>query len=261
MSIKTATLNGVTTIEIARPEKKNALTVAMYQAMTDALNAAKADGAVRAVLITGQPGIFTSGNDIEDFMSRGTGGGGAGSEDTESPVFKFMRALLDCDKPVVAAVTGAAIGIGTTLLLHCDFVYVSDEARLAMPFVALGLVPEFASSLMVPQLMGNRRAAEKLLLGDPFTPEQAVECGIANAVLPALEVVNHARRVAERFNALPPGAVREAKQLMRGPQREVLLQTIATEGALFATRLRSPEAMEAFQAFFQKRKPDFSQFD
>jgi enoyl-CoA hydratase/carnithine racemase len=260
MSIKTAAINGVCTIEIARPEKKNALTVAMYQAMTDALRAAKADNAVRAVLITGQPGIFTSGNDIEDFMTRGTGTGGQGSEAAESPVFQFMRALLECDKPVVAAVTGAAIGIGTTLLLHCDFVYVSDEARLAMPFVALGLVPEFASSLVVPQLMGHRRAAEKLLLGDPFTPEQAVDCGIANAVLPAGEVVNHARRVAERFNALPPGAVREAKQLMRGPQTEALLKTIATEGAIFARRLKSPEAMEAFQAFFQKRKPDFSKF-
>jgi enoyl-CoA hydratase/carnithine racemase len=260
MSIKTATINGVCTIEIARPEKKNALTVAMYQDMTDALKAAKADNAVRAVLITGQPGIFTSGNDIEDFMTRGTGTGGQGSEAAESPVFQFMRALLECDKPVVAAVTGAAIGIGTTLLLHCDFVYVSDEARLAMPFVALGLVPEFASSLVVPQLMGHRRAAEKLLLGDPFTPEQAVDCGIANAVLPAGEVVNHARRVAERFNALPPGAVREAKQLMRGPQTEALLKTIATEGAIFARRLKSPEAMEAFQAFFQKRKPDFSKF-
>ena len=262
MSIKTATLNGVATIEIARPEKKNALTVAMYQAMTDALMAAKADPAVRAVLITGQPGIFTSGNDIEDFMTRGTGGGGGGegSEDSESPVFRFMRALLDCDKPVVAAVTGGAIGIGTTMLLHCDFVYVSDEARLAMPFVSLGLVPEFGSSLVVPQLMGHRKAAEKLLLGDPFTPEQAVECGIANAVLPASEVVNHARRIAERFNALPPGAVREAKQLMRGPLHQQTLQTIRTEGEIFARRLRSPEAMEAFQAFFQKRRPDFSKF-
>jgi len=257
MTIKTATLNGVATIEIARPEKKNALTVAMYQAMTDALNAAREDAAVRAVLITGQPGIFTSGNDIEDFMKRAPG---QGSDAMDSPVFRFMRALLECDKPVVAAVTGAAIGIGTTLLLHCDFVYVSDEARLAMPFVALGLVPEFASSLVVPQLMGHRRAAEKLLLGDPFTPEQAVECGIANAVLPAAEVVNHARRVAERFNALPPGAVREAKQLMRGPQHELTLQTIRTEGEIFARRLRSPEAMEAFQAFFQKRPPDFSKF-
>jgi enoyl-CoA hydratase/carnithine racemase len=178
----------------------------------------------------------------------------------DSPVFQFMRALIECDKPVVAAVTGAAIGIGTTMLLHCDFVYVSDEARLAMPFVGLGLVPEFGSSLIVPQLMGHRRAAEKLLLGDPFTPEQAVECGIANAVLPAGEVINHARRIAERFNALPPGAVRESKQLMRGPQQAEMLKTIRSEGEIFARRLRSPEAMEAFQAFFQKRKPDFSKF-
>jgi enoyl-CoA hydratase/carnithine racemase len=259
MSIKTATFNGVATIEIARPEKKNALTVAMYQGMADAINAAREDNSVRAVLITGQPGVFTSGNDIEDFMTRGTGNN-QGSDAMDSPVFRFMRALLDCDKPVVAAVTGAAIGIGTTMLLHCDFVYISDEARLAMPFVALGLVPEFASSLVVPQLMGHRRAAEKLLLGDPFTPEQAVDCGIANAVLPAAEVVNHARRVAERFNQLPPGAVREAKQLMRAPQRELLLATIRTEGEMFGLRLKSPEAMEAFQAFFQKRKPDFSKF-
>lgn len=257
MSIRTATLNGVLTIEIARPEKKNALTVEMYQLMADALDAAREASAVRAVLITGQPGIFTSGNDIEDFMKRRPG---EGSEAMDSPVFRFMRALLDCDKPVVAAVTGAAIGIGTTMLLHCDFVYVSDEARLAMPFVSLGLVPEFASSLLVPQLMGARRAAEKLLLADPFTPEQAVECGVANAVLPAAEVVNHARRVAERFNALPPSAVREAKRLLRAPQREQILATIRTEGELFSARLKSPEAMEAFMAFFQKRKPDFSKF-
>ena len=257
MNIKTGILNGVATIEIARPEKKNALTIAMYQAMAEALEAAGADASVRSVLITGQPGVFTSGNDIEDFMSRPPG---QGSESLDSPVFGFMKALLVCDKPVVAAVTGAAIGIGTTLLLHCDLVYVADDARLAMPFVSLGLVPEFASSLLVPQLMGHRRAAEKLLLGDPFTAEQAVECGIANAVLPAAEVLNHARRVAERFNALPPGAVREAKQLLRGPQREQIEATIRTEGALFAKRLRSPEAMEAFQAFFQKRRPDFSQF-
>ena len=257
MNIKTGILNGVATIEIARPEKKNALTMAMYLAMATALDAAGTDASVRAVLFTGQPGVFTSGNDIEDFMSRPPG---QGSEGLDSPVFRFMKALLACDKPVVAAVTGAAIGIGTTLLLHCDLVYVADDARLAMPFVSLGLVPEFASSLLVPQLMGHRRAAERLLLGDPFTAEQAVECGIANAVLPAAEVVNHARRVAERFNGLPPGAVREAKQLLRGPQREQIEATIRVEGALFAKRLRSPEATEAFQAFFQKRKPDFSKF-
>jgi enoyl-CoA hydratase/carnithine racemase len=257
MSIKTAVVNGVAQIEIARPEKKNALTVAMYQAMANALVAAKEDNSVRAVLILGQPGIFTSGNDVEDFMSRPPG---QGSDSMESPVFMFMRALIDCDKPVVAAVTGAAIGIGTTMLLHCDFVYVSDEARLAMPFVALGLVPEFGSSLLVPQLMGHRRAAEKLLLGEHFNAEQAVECGLANAVVPATEVVNHARRVAERFNLLPPGAVRESKQLMRGPQQQEILKTIRSEGEIFGRRLRSPEAMEAFQAFFQKRKPDFSKF-
>jgi len=147
------------------------------------------------------------------------------------------------------------------MLLHCDFVYVADDARLAMPFVSLGLVPEFASSLMVPQLMGNRRAAEKLLLGDPFTGAQAVECGLANAVLPATEVLNHARRVAERFNTLAPSAVRESKRLMREPQRAALRATYRSEAEIFGARLRSPEAMEAFQAFFQKRTPDFSQFE
>ena len=253
MNIRCATLNGVATIEIARPEKKNAITGAMYRAMADGLDAAAADPAVRAVLITGQPGIFTSGNDIEDFMQRPMDG-------AESPAIVFMKALLACDKPVVAAVTGAAIGIGTTLLLHCDFVYVSDEARLAMPFVSLGLVPEFASSLIVPQLMGNARAAEKLLLGDPFTGADAVECGIANAVLPASEVVNHSRRIAERFNGLPPGAVRDSKTLMRSARARLALETIAVEGELFGKRLRSPEAQEAFSAFFQKRKPDFSKF-
>ncbi len=257
MTIKTATLNGVATIEIARPEKKNALTMAMYQAMADAIDAAKADPAVRAVLITGQPGIFTSGNDLEDFMQRPPG---AGSHAEASPVRQFMRALIECDKPVVAAVTGAAIGIGTTLLLHCDLVYVSDEARLAMPFVGLGLVPEFASSLLLPQRIGQARAAEKLLLGDPFSGADAVDLGLANAVLPAAEVANHARRVAERFNALPPGAVRDTKRLLRTPQAPAVLETIRSEGELFASRLRSPEAKEAFQAFFQKRKPDFSKF-
>lgn len=256
-AIRTGVLNGVATIEIARPEKKNALTSAMYQAMTQALVDAKADSAVRAVLITGQPGIFTSGNDIEDFMARGSSADG---KPATSPAIPFMHALLDCDKPVIAAVTGGAIGIGTTMLLHCDFVFVSDEARLAMPFVGLGLVPEFASSLVLPQLVGHRRAAEKLLLGDPIAPEQAVEWGIASAVIPAGEVVNHARRVAERFNALPPGAVRQAKQLIRGPGHDAILAAIERESVTFAARLKTPEAIEAFTAFFQKRKPDFSKF-
>jgi len=252
MSIKTAVVDGVATIEIARPEKKNAITRAMYTQLAVAFDAAREDAAVRAVLLTGQPGIFTSGNDIEDFVQR--------PSDEAPPSITFMKALIACDKPVIAAVTGAAIGIGTTMLLHCDFVYVSDEARLAMPFVSLGLVPEFASSLIVPRLMGNARAAEKLLLGDPFTGADAVECGIANAVLPASEVVKHARRVAERFNALPPGAVRETKRLMRRGEAAAILDTIDVERDIFGARLQSPEAKEAFSAFFEKRKPDFSRF-
>ncbi|MBB3197169.1 enoyl-CoA hydratase [Roseateles terrae] len=253
MSIKSAIVNGVLTIEIARPEKKNALTRAMYQAMADALTAANDDKTVRAVLIQGQPAIFTSGNDIEDFMA-------SPPRDEEAPVFQFMKAMIGCNKPIIAAVNGAAIGIGTTMLLHCDLVYVADDARLAMPFVSLGLVPEFGSSLIVPRLMGQRRAAEKLLLGDPFTGEQAVEYGIANSVLPAGEVVNYARRVAERFNSLPPTAVIESKKLMRRSSEEELLNTIQVEAEIFGARLRSPEAIEAFQAFFQKRQPDFSKF-
>jgi enoyl-CoA hydratase/carnithine racemase len=241
-TLKTAVLNGVATIEIARPEKKNALTIEMYQAMADAILDAQLDAGVRALLIAGQPGIFCSGNDLEDFMRRPRAG-------EDSPVFQFMRALIGCDKPVVAAVTGPAIGIGVTMLLHCDFVFVADDARLAMSFTSLGLVPEFASSLVVPALMGRRRAAEKLLLGDPFTAENAVECGIANAVLPPGEVMPHARRVAERFNALPPGSVQETKRLVLGPRREALLAAVQREAVSFGQRLASPEAREAMQAF------------
>ena len=192
-------------------------------------------------------------------MQRGREGSARGAlEDT--PVGRFLFTLARFEKPVVVAVTGDAVGVGVTMLLHSDLVYVSDEARLVMPFVSLGLVPEFASSLLVPQLMGGRRAAEKLLLCEPITAEQAVDCGIANAVIAVGEVVNHARRMAERFNGLPPAAVREAKRLMRAPQRALIEEIIRTEGRIFGARLKSPEAMEAFTAFFQKRKPDFSKF-
>jgi len=253
MSIKTAVLDGVYTIEIARPEKKNAFTQAMYQAMADGLLAAQADKAVRSVLLTGQPGIFSSGNDVEDFATRT-------QATSELSTFVFMKALMAIDKPVIAAVTGPAIGIGATILLHCDFVYVSDEAAISMPFVSLGLVPEFGSSWIVPQLVGNVRACELLLLGTPFTGADAVELGLANAVLPAGEVVTHARRVAERFNALPPGAVRETKTLLRRARNAVVPEVVETEARLFLQRLQTPEAKEAFSAFLQKRKPDFSKF-
>lgn len=251
MTIRTASLEGVATIEIARPEKKNALTQAMYLAMASAISAAVEDKTVRALLITGQPGIFTAGNDLEDFLSAPPLAAG-------SPTTRFMQALLTCDKPVVAAVTGAAIGIGATMLLHCDLVYLSDQARLVFPFVTLGVVPEFGSSLLLPRLMGHARAAEKLLLGEPISAEAAVALGIATAVLPASDILAHAGRMAKRFNALPPGAVRDTKRLMRAGAAAGISGAMEAESALFIERLRSPEAREALQAFFEKRKPDFS---
>ena len=252
MSIKTALDNHVATVEIDRPQKKNAITGEMYLALAQAVRDANADPTVRAVLITGQPGVFTAGNDLEDFMRNPQGG--------ELPSVTFMRALVACEKPVIAAVTGLAVGIGTTMLLHCDLVYVSQDARLSMPFVGLGLVPEFASSVMLPALVGHAKAAEMLMLGEAFGAADAVALGIANAALPAAEVLGHAQRVAERFNALAPAAVRETKKLLKQPRMDAVLQAIATEVAVFSDRLGGPEAREALSAFFQKRKPDFSQF-
>jgi enoyl-CoA hydratase/carnithine racemase len=251
MSIRTASLDGVATIEIARPEKKNALTQAMYLAMAEAITAAIEDADVRSLLITGQPGIFTAGNDLEDF-ARGP------VLNADSSLIRFMQALLGCSKPVVAAVNGMAVGIGATMLLHCDLVYLGDQARLVLPFVNLGLVPEFGSSLLLPQLMGHARASEKLLLGEPIEAEAAVALGIATAVLPSNDVLAHARRTAKRFNSLPPGAVRDTKRLMRSASVAGIVRAMEAENALFIERLRSPEAREALQAFFEKRKPDFN---
>ncbi len=251
MSIKTSMADGVTTIEIARPEKKNALTMAMYDAMAAAIAGAQADAAVRALVITGQPGIFTAGNDLADFMAHPPSG-------EDSPVFRFMRALSGCEKPVVAAVTGAAVGIGTTMLLHCDLVYVAEDARLSMPFVSLGLVPEFASSLLLPRLMGRVAASEKLLLGEPFTGAEAVALGLANKALPSGEVLKHALGIAQRFTLVAPGAVRESKRLLRAPLSDRIDATIRAEAVVFSRQLMSAEAIESFKAFFEKRKPDFS---
>jgi len=253
MSINTTTRNGVSTVEIARPDKKNALTAAMYQSMADALRAADADPGIRVVIIQGQPGIFTAGNDLEDFLQNPPRG-------EDIPAVRFMTALVELQKPVIAAVTGQAVGIGVTLLLHCDFVYVAADARLVMPFVSLGLVPEFGSSLLLPQLMGHARAAEKLLLGDPIGAEEAVACGLASAALPAGSVVAHAEAVAARLGALAPGALRESKRLLRAHQRTAVSDAIQRESLVFAARLLTPEAKEAFHAFFERRTPDFSKF-
>jgi enoyl-CoA hydratase/carnithine racemase len=253
MSIKAAIHNGVCTLEIARPERKNALSNDMYVALELGLRAAQDKSEVRAVLLTGQPGIFTSGNDLDDFLQNPPVG-------QEAPVFRFMTTLSQFSKPLVIAVTGPAIGIGTTMLLHADLVYASDQAVFAMPFVSLGLVPEFASSMLLAEACGHVKAAEKLLLGEPFSSEEAQEMRLINRILPQAEVLPHARRMAERFNALPAGAVQASKRLMRRGQNQAIQATIAAEAEVFAKSLHSAEAKEAFDAFFEKRKPDFSKF-
>ncbi|GAA5236060.1 enoyl-CoA hydratase [Verticiella sediminum] len=254
MSIATRTENRVAYIEIARPEKKNALTGAMYGALADAIEAAEADTDVRAMVLHGSRAIFTAGNDIQDFQAAG------GERTGEPPSRRFMRALTGATKPVIAAVNGPAIGIGTTLLLHCDLVYLGEDAQLKMPFVSLGLCPEFGSSLVLPALAGHARAAEKLMLGDAIAPQEAVDMGIATRVLPADEVLDFARQQGERFAALPPEAVRTTKRLMRGPRHEAIWAQILVEFNDFGERLKSGEAQEAFAAFMERRKPDFSRF-
>jgi enoyl-CoA hydratase/carnithine racemase len=238
---------GLLTLRLNRPDKKNALTRAMYSQLGDALKQADADPQVNAVLITGSSECFTAGNDIADFLEQPPSA-------LDSPVFRFMLALLDCRKPVVAAVAGAAVGIGTTLLLHCDLVYVSRDARLRMPFVNLGLCPEFGSSLILPRLLGHARAAELLLLGEGFNGEQAAAWGIASEALGSgEEALAKAREVALRFDSLPPEAVRISKQLMKAADREPLRRAIEEEGALFIQRLRSPEALAALSGFINRR--------
>lgn len=251
MTVRYHVEHGVATLELARPEKKNALTLAMYDALAGHLEAAARDDAVRAILITGQPGIFTAGNDLHDFLQT------AGLT-PESPPIRFMLTLARAEKPVVAAVEGAAVGIGVTLLLHCDLVYLAEDARLSMPFVSLGLVPEFASSLLLPLWAGQARAAEKILLGLPFGAREALEMGLASAVLPAGEVLAHARAMAERFDALPPGAVRESKRLLKRAQARHVEEAILEEARAFSSRLGGAEVREAVAAFFEKRPPDFS---
>ncbi|MCU1763428.1 enoyl-CoA hydratase-related protein [Pseudomonas sp. 14P_8.1_Bac3] len=237
---------GLLTLRLNRPDKKNALTRAMYSRLAEALKQADADPEVNAVLITGSSDCFTAGNDIADFLQEPPSG-------LDSPVFQFMLTLLDCRKPVIAAVAGAAVGIGTTLLLHCDLVYVSRDARLRMPFVNLGLCPEFASSLLLPRLLGHAKAAELLLLGEGFSGEQAATWGIATEALGSGEAaLAKAREVALRFESLPPEAVRISKQLMKAPDREQLRKVIEEEGALFVQRLRSPEAVAALSGFINR---------
>ncbi|SDY03604.1 Enoyl-CoA hydratase/carnithine racemase [Collimonas sp. OK242] len=253
MDILTSKENGILTIEFNRLEKKNAITAAMYQTMVDALKDAETDSAVRAILFVGKPQIFSAGNDLEDFMkNRSTG--------SDSPVFQFLWQISHASKPMVAAVAGAAVGIGTTLLMHCDLVYAADNARFSMPFTQLGLCPEAASSLILPQIAGYQRAAEKLLLGEAFTADEAAAMGLVNKVLPAQELLAFAQAQVAKLVALPAASIRITKSLMKGGQTAAVEARMKQEIAHFGAMLTAPEAAEAFMAFFEKRKPDFSKF-
>ncbi|SDP11363.1 enoyl-CoA hydratase-related protein [Pseudomonas jinjuensis] len=246
---------GLLTLRLNRLDKKNALTAAMYAALADALEAAEQDAGVRVVMIAGSADCFTAGNDIVDFLERPPTG-------PESPVFRFMRALLEFSKPVVAAVAGPAVGIGTTLLLHCDLVYVSRDARLKMPFVNLALCPEFGSSFLLPRLLGHAHAARLLLQGEGFDGEQAAAWGIAGEALADGEAtLERARETALGLLELAQSSLVDSKRLMKSGYIEKLRRVVREEGDLFVQRLPLPEAVEALSAFTQRRKPDFSPFN
>ncbi len=257
MDILTSKADGILTIAFNRPERKNAITGAMYQTMADALVDAESDSAVRAIVFLGKPEIFTAGNDLEDFLKNAPAGG---KPDASRPVYQFMRALSGSSKPVIAAISGAAIGIGTTMLMHCDMVYAADNAKFSMPFVQLGLCPEFASSVLFPAVAGYPRAAEKLLLGEAFSAQEAFEMGMLSKVLPLDELQPFAMRQAAKLVALPAASIRATKSLMKKPKQDQIEAAIAAEIDLFSAMLQAPEAKEAFTAFFEKRKPDFSKF-
>ena len=244
---------GICTICFNRPRKKNALTVAMYRDIVAGMALARGRDDVRVILFHGSEGVFTGGNDLADFAA-------AGQMSTDSPVAQFIQHLVECDKPVLAAVQGPAVGLGVTMLLHCDLVFAGEHARFNMPFVDLGLCPEAGSSLLLPRMMGHQRAAELLMLGGPFSAATAHEYGIVNQVLADEAVLERARAAAETLAKKPPRAMRTCKRLLRAPYREALERTLTAEYAAFNEGLGSPEAAEAFSAFLEKRAPDFSRF-
>jgi enoyl-CoA hydratase/carnithine racemase len=245
--VRAETGAGIARIALDRPEKKNAFTAEMYRQLGAALAAADADGEVRAVLLHGTRECFSAGNDVADFLKPRAAG-------EDSPASHLFRTLPVMKKPVVAAVAGPAIGIGCTLLLHCDLVYAGAGARFQLPFVPLGIVPEFGSTFLLPLLAGYQRAAELLLLGQPFTAEKAREAGIVNDVVPDGELFERAEAAARALAALPPESIRLTKQLLKSTHRAAVEARIAEEARLFAERLGSPEAKAAMSAFLQKKK-------
>ncbi len=263
--------DGICTIRINRPEKKNALNLAMYQSLADGLREGEVDASVRVILIRGSEDCFTSGNDLADFISAPPARAESPFVESdfisdppvkpESPVMQFLSAISTARKPVVAAVNGLAVGIGVTMLLHCDLVYAGSGATFQMPFVNLGLCPEAGSTLLLPMIMGHQRAAELLLLGEAFSAAKACRLGIVTEVCPDDEVITTARARALQLAAQPAAAVRLAKSMLKRSYAVPLRETMAEEVKQFTARLKSPEAAEALQAFMQRRKPDFSEFD
>lgn len=242
---------GVLTLRMNRLDKKNALTQAMYTAMAETIEAAAGNKAVRALLITGDATCFCAGNDLMDFMNSAPQPGG-------SPVERFMKALAHFEKPVVGAVCGVAVGIGVTMLLHCDLVYCGEKTKLNMPFVSLGICPEFASSYVLPRLMGHVRAAELLMLGEAFNAETALQYGLVNALLPNEQVEAKALEKARHLAALAPKAMRVTKMLLKKWSHATANEAIDFEATYFIPMLKQPEAIESITAFMQKRKPDYS---
>ena len=251
--IRSETKDRVARVRFDRVEKKNAITVEMYPMLGNALAAADADPQVRAVLLHGTAECFTAGNDVGDFLR-------VERKPGTSPAQALFKVLPHMKKPIVAAVGGPAVGIGTTMLLHCDLVYAAPNARFQLPFVPLGIVPEFGSTFLLPLIAGYQRAAELLLLGQPFTAEKAREAGIVTDVVPQEKLLEHALQVALALAALPPESIRLTKRLMKARYGETLGAVIDEETRIFTERLQSPEAKEAMSAFLEKRKPDFSRF-
>lgn len=241
----------VQTIRLMRVAKKNALTCAMYEAITAALDEGDRDPGIACHIIAGEGGVFTAGNDIADFLAQARSGA------LPRPVLGFLGKLPRVEKPLIAVVDGPAIGVGTTLLMHCDLVYATPSARFGTPFLDLGLVPEAGSSLIGPRLMGHPRAFEMLVLGETFTAERAMQAGLVNAIVAADQIEATARKAALRLAAKPPAALAASRRLLRGAPDEIV-RRVDEEIAIFAELLRSPEAQEAFQAFLEKRPPDFA---
>jgi enoyl-CoA hydratase/carnithine racemase len=242
--------DGVLEIRLNRPKKKNALTHAMYETVSAALEQADADPSIRVALLTGTGDTFTSGNDIKDFQARGASNAPRGGS-------RFLPVISSMQKPLIAAVNGVAVGVGTTLLLHCDLIVAARSARFVMPFTSLALIPEAASTLLVPRLLGHQRASALLLLGEPFDAATALEWGLVNRVVDDDMLMGSARESARRLAALPPEAVRLTKRLMKYGEPTVAGR-ISEEMGIFGERLASAEAQEAFAAFMEKRPPDFS---